>query len=52
MNTHASCANNGYQAIAVSSVEKTDGKSIRAAQEMLQGKIYHEQIRTSRLTKT
>ena len=41
-------------AIAVCSVEKTHGKLNRAAQDMLQGKINHEQIglRTSRLSKT
>ena len=37
-------------AITVSSVEKTHGKSNRAAQDMLQGKINHEQLRTSRLS--
>ena len=36
-------------AIVICSVEKTDGKSNRAAQDMLQGKINHEQIKTSRL---
>ena len=40
---------NTHQAITVSSVEKTDGESNRAAQDMLQGKIKHKQIRTSRL---
>ena len=30
---------NTHQAITVSSVEKTDGESNRAAQDMLQGKI-------------
>ena len=39
-------------AIAVCSVEKTHGKSNRAAQDMLQGKINHEHIRTLRLSKT
>ena len=39
-------------AIAVCSVEKTHGKSNRAAQDILQGKINHEHIRTSRLPKT
>ena len=39
-------------AIAVCNVEKTHGKSNRAAQDMLQGKINHEHIRTSRLSKT
>ena len=39
-------------ATAVCSVEKTHGKSNRAAQDMLQGKINHEHIRTSRLSKT
>ena len=34
-------------AIAVSNLEKTDGKSNRAAQDMLHGKINHEQIRTT-----
>ena len=48
MSTHASCAKNG----ALSSVEKTDGKSNQTAQDMLQRKINHEQIRTSRLLKT
>ena len=37
-------------AIAVCSVEMTDGKSNRAMQDMLQGKINHEQIRTSNLS--
>ena len=36
-------------AIAVCSVEKTHGESNRAAQDMHQGKINHEHIRTSRL---
>ena len=36
MNTHYS-----HQAITVYSVEKTDGESNRAAQDMLQGKIKH-----------
>ena len=49
MSTHASCAKNGALS---SSVEKTDGKSNRAAQDMLQCEINHEQIRTSRLSKT
>ena len=40
---------NTHQAITASSVEKTDGESNRAAQDMLQGKIKHKQIRTSRL---
>ena len=39
-------------AIAVCTVENTHGKSNRAAQDMLQGKINHEHIRTSRLSKT
>ena len=39
-------------AIDVCSVEKTHGKSNRAAQDMLQGKINHEHISTSRLSKT
>ena len=38
--------------IAVCSVEKTDGKSNRAAHDMLQGKINHKQIMASRLSKT
>ena len=33
---------NTNQAITVSSVEKTDGESNRAAQNMLQGKIKHK----------
>ena len=33
----------------VSSVENIDGEPNRAAQDMLQGKIKHKQIRTSRL---
>ena len=33
---------NANQAITVSSVEKTDGESNRAAQNMLQGKIKHK----------
>ena len=39
-------------AIAVCIVEKIDGMSDRAAQDMLQGKINHGQIRTLRLSKT
>ena len=39
-------------AIAVCRVEKTDGESNRAAQEMLEGIINHEQTRTSKLSKT
>ena len=37
---------NTHQAITVSRVEKTDGESNRAAQDMLHGKIKHKQIRT------
>ena len=33
---------NTHQTITVSSVEKTDGESNRAAQDMLQGKIKHK----------
>ena len=40
---------NTHSAITVSSVEKTDGESNRVAQDMLQGKSKHKQIRTSRL---
>ena len=43
---------NTHQTITVSSVEKTDGESNRAAQDILQGKINHEQMRTSMLFKT
>ena len=43
---------NANWAIIVFSVEKTNGESNRAAQNMLQGKIKHKQIRTSRLSKT
>ena len=43
---------NIHWAITASSVEKTDAESNRAAQDMLQGKIKHKQIRTSRLSKT
>ena len=43
---------NTNQAVTVSSVEKTDGESNRAAQDMLQGKIKRKQIRTSGLSKT
>ena len=39
-------------ATAVCSVKKIDGESNRAAQDMRQGKIKHEQIRTSSLSKT
>ena len=39
-------------AIALCTVEKTHGKSNRAAQDMLQGKINYEHVRTSRLSKT
>ena len=46
MSTHVSCAKNDYL-LGNSCVEKTDGKSNRAAQDVLQGKINHEQIRTS-----
>ena len=38
---------NIHLAITISSVENTDGESNRAAQDMLQGKIKHKQIRTS-----
>ena len=47
MNTHIR-----QQGLSVSSVGKTDGESNRAAQDVLQGKIKHKQIRTSRLSKT
>ena len=43
---------NIHLSITVSCVKKTDGKSNRAAQDMLQGKIKHKQIRTLRLPKT
>ena len=43
---------NTHQAITASSVEKTDGETNRAAQDMPQGKIKHKQIRTLRLSKT
>ena len=51
INTHK-CVLCYTTVIAVFSVEKTDSKSYRVAQDMLQGKINHEQIRTSRLSKT
>ena len=41
-----------YLARAVSAVEKTDGESNRAAQDMLQEKNDHAQMRTSMLFKT
>ena len=51
---HFAIKMNAHQAITVFSVDKTDGESYRAAQDnhMLQGKIKHKQIRTSRLSKT
>ena len=49
---HFAMKMNTHWAITVVSVEKTDGESNRAAQDMLQGKIKHKQIRTSRLSKT
>ena len=51
--THASCAKNDYLlGNSCFQCRKTDGKSNRAAQDMLHRKINHEQIRTSRLPKT
>ena len=40
---------NIHQAITICCVKKADGESNRAAQDMLQGKIKHKQIRTSSL---
>ena len=42
---HFAMKMNTHQAITASSDEKTDGESNRAAQDMLQGKIKHKQIR-------